>query len=212
MTFQTEQDLPCGHRIGFGGGLPGEDPLVAHQKDALVITGYEGLLRDYPELHPGSVLELGVCCGGSLALWRALWPQARVAGIDHRLDQIAPWARQHLLGCGKPVELHDLALPPDGGFEEARVRLQALGTFDLIIDDARHGPEAVMPALEILWPSVAAGGLYVIEDWIHEFLQPRDTSWGCLQKLIGNWQVPSVQPGCPSKVTFYRGLIAMEKN
>src|SRR5262249_53989486 len=39
------------------------------------------------------------------------------------------------------------------------------GPFDLIIDDASHFGEASWMTFRALWPHVAPGGLYVVEDW-----------------------------------------------
>jgi hypothetical protein len=38
------------------------------------------------------------------------------------------------------------------------------GPFDLIVDDGNHLYASQLAAFETLWPSVTAGGVYVIED------------------------------------------------
>ena len=38
------------------------------------------------------------------------------------------------------------------------------GPYDIIIDDGGHTPEEQMVTFEALWPYIAPGGIYVIED------------------------------------------------
>jgi len=218
MEFPVEKTLTCGHRITFTGGPLGKVPAppeLPHQKDERVIEGYGGLLADYPELSPSRVLEIGVCGGGSLAIWRAMWPEADVIGVDNNLGQVPQWTRDHLEsgGCGKPAVLRHIDMPPavTNPADLARRELQGLGEFDLIVDDGGHGPRAVFPGFEIMWPMLRPGGLYIVEDWIQDFLEPQKTSWFWLQRLIGDWQADRGVEGSPYKVAFYRGLVAMQK-
>jgi hypothetical protein len=103
---------------------------------------------------PVRMLEIGVNRGGSLQLWREyLGAEAAIFGID-----INP-------------ECTDLADPPN----QIRIGSQAdpaflrsvvgeLGTPDIILDDGSHVAQHQMVSFETLFPLLAPGGIYAIED------------------------------------------------
>lgn len=109
----------------------------------------------------GKVLEIGVGpVGGSLTMWRALFPVGEVTGVD--IDNPpAVWPP----GARKIVmDQCDPALPGVLG-----------GTFDLIVDDASHQGDKTRRTWELLWPLVNPGGYYVVEDWQAALA---DGAWG----------------------------------
>jgi cephalosporin hydroxylase len=103
---------------------------------------------------PVRILEIGVNRGGSLQLWREYFgPKALIYGVD-----VNP-------------ECADLADPPT----QVRIGSQAdpaflrsviaeMGTPDIIIDDGSHVARHQQVSFETLFPLLAAGGIYVIED------------------------------------------------
>lgn len=103
------------------------------------------------ELGPAArVCELGVASGGSLLMWQALFPSGEVTGVDR--DENAAWPA----GTRKVVAGHDdPALPGLLG-----------GPFDLIVDDGCHHGPVARRSFGLLWPLVAPGGFYVVEDWM----------------------------------------------
>lgn len=100
-----------------------------------------------------SVLEIGVKGGSSLRTWKEFFPNAEIHGID--IDQ----------NCLQEVEkritvwIGDQA---DGEFLKSVTPIAA--PFDLIIDDGSHKIEDQTFSFKHLFPSLKAGGLYVIED------------------------------------------------
>lgn len=99
------------------------------------------------------VLEIGVYHGGGMALWQDYFgPGARVVGIDS--DPAA------------------LEVPPQGtivlgdqsdpDFLRHVVRLH--GPFDVVIDDGGHTMNQQIVSVETLFPLMAPGGVYVVED------------------------------------------------
>lgn len=100
----------------------------------------------------GKVCELGVYEGESLLLWQRLFPEGTVTGVD--MDERAYWPA----GCRKVVMKQE---------DPRLAQILALGgPYDLIVDDASHKGDCTAPAFWNLWPLVAAGGCYVIEDWM----------------------------------------------
>jgi cephalosporin hydroxylase len=103
---------------------------------------------------PVRMLEIGVNRGGSLQIWRQyLGADAVIFGVD-----LNP-------------ECADLFEPPN----QVRIGSQAdpaflrsvvseMGTPDIIIDDGSHVAQHQLVSFETLFPLLAPGGVYVIED------------------------------------------------
>jgi hypothetical protein len=101
-----------------------------------------------------TLLEIGVSHGGSLQMWRAyLGRRSRIVGIDIE-PRVAELAEEGIdIHVGSQSDTEFLA------------RLVAeYGTFDLVIDDGSHAPSDQIASIEYLWPYVAIGGCYVVED------------------------------------------------
>jgi hypothetical protein len=99
------------------------------------------------------VCELGVWHGDSLRLWQALFPFGEVTGVDHDPGAAWPPGTRRIV-----MEATDSALPEALG-----------GPFGLIVDDASHLGSEATAAFTSLWPLVAPGGYYAIEDWYVAF-------------------------------------------
>lgn len=112
------------------------------------LAWYEQYLEPI-RFEPITLLELGVLDGASLKMWRMWLPNARIVGFDRR-----PPIRVD--GCtvvqGEQDNPADIA------------KLAEYGPFDVIIDDASHISSKTITSFELLYPHLAPGGLYVIED------------------------------------------------
>lgn len=105
---------------------------------------------------PLRFLEIGVYKGGSLALWRSFFgPEAVIFGIDIDRDCRA------LDGvCGGAVRIGS---QDDERFLRSVVEEMG-GSVDIVLDDGSHKQRHVSKSFDILFPLVADGGLYVVED------------------------------------------------
>jgi len=114
-------------------------------------------LRIAADLGPGAcVLELGVYQGASLRLWQALFPYGEVTGVDCNPEATWPAGTNTVV-----MRQEDPELPA------ALVTLFKVQTpFSLIVDDASHMGVHTEAAFRNLWPLLAPGGYYVIEDWM----------------------------------------------
>jgi len=113
-------------------------------------------VRHYRRMSPpAKVLELGVWHGGSLELWRELWPDAIVVGVDLAIGEQARYAAQR---ADAKVLVGDVTK------KETWLELEAFGKFDLVVDDASHRVSSMTRALELGWGSVAPSGAWAIED------------------------------------------------
>lgn len=111
---------------------------------------------------PVRFLEIGVFKGGSLQMWRQFFgPEAIIFGIDINPDCAA------FNDETAQVRIGDQA---DPAFLEAVVA--EMGGLDIVLDDGSHHMEHVPKALEVLFPHVSRGGLYMIED-LHTAYWPR---------------------------------------
>lgn len=119
------------------------------------VNGYMPAYKRIATMLPDdtAICELGVWAGGSLELWKLMFPSAKaVVGVD--IDSNARWPE----GTVKVVsgQTQD-ALPGE---------LEAISaSYGMIVDDASHDGRLTLRSFENLWPLVASGGFYVIEDW-----------------------------------------------
>lgn len=206
MKFVTENKLPCGHEITFGPcGIAGEAHQLTHQKDGQVALSYNQFFAHstmYPK--PQRLLEIGVCRGGSLAIWSEMFgDDCDIIGVDINLGQVMPGAMEHLTKCKKNISVHHMNMPDK--------KIQDLGEFDIIIDDGGHGPKAVLPAFELCWSMLRPNGLYIVEDWRQHFLEPHTMMKYFVDKLIQPDDADLPAPDAPISIISYRGFFAMRK-
>ena len=120
---------------------------------------FQTYLKIAADLGPrASVCEIGVWQGESLRMWQALFPLGTVTGVDCQAEgRVWPEGAVQVISAQD-----DPALP--GLLEQAGAL-----PLDLIVDDASHQPTQTSQTFELLWPLVAPGGYYVIEDtWFSE--------------------------------------------
>lgn len=94
-------------------------------------------------------------------MWEDYLPNATINGID-----INPRCSKY----ASARSVVQIGSQTDRAFLET-VAAEA-GPFDVIVDDGSHLVEHHHASLEILWPHVAPGGMYVIED-MHTSYMPR---------------------------------------
>ena len=99
------------------------------------------------------LLEIGLNHLGSVSLWKAYFHNGvSINGID--IDE-------------KTSDFPDVYCHKVDQGDEAQLRAFAekmASRFDVIIDDGSHVPNHQMLTLQILWSSLRAGGVYIIED------------------------------------------------
>lgn len=103
---------------------------------------------------PVRFLEIGVAKGGSLDLWRAYLGQgAEITGID-----INPDCAKHD-GISGRVRIGS---QDDPDFLKRVVA--EMGGIDIVLDDGSHDSRHVLASLDVLFPLLAPGGVYMVED------------------------------------------------
>jgi hypothetical protein len=93
----------------------------------------------------------------SLAMWSAYFPKAQIFGFD-----IGDFSRVAIERC--------TILRGDMGSRDDLRRLlrDSGGAFDIVIDDGSHASHHQQIALATLFPAVASGGVYIVEDLDHQ--------------------------------------------
>lgn len=100
------------------------------------------------------VLEIGIGYkSNSLFMWAEYFPEAEIYGLDLRPEALVNEGRIHSFQCDQGLLLSLVAAQKSVGVG-----------FDLIVDDGSHYPEHQLLSACVLWPTIAAGGRYVIED------------------------------------------------
>lgn len=101
-----------------------------------------------------TMLEIGVLHGGSLQMWRHyLGRRSTIVGIDinPRVAQLAERRIDVRVGDQSDPEFLDQLA---GRYDK----------FDIVLDDGSHRPEHQIASIEHLWPHLAPGGIYMVED------------------------------------------------
>ena len=122
--------------------------------------GDKGTSHSYMEIYERhitkdnvSLLEIGVCRGHSIAMWKKFLPSSRVVGVDVNLSQV-------------DFNLNDCELiEGDATSSEVSERFEN-ESFDFIIDDGSHHLEHQKKSFELFYPKLKKGGYYFVEDII----------------------------------------------
>jgi hypothetical protein len=106
-----------------------------------------------------TLLEIGIggyrrprSGGGSLRMWRAFFPKARIAGLDVEDKTFLDGDRLRTYRGSQA----------DG--ELLRRIVEETGDLRVVIDDGSHHPTDVRTSFEVLFPLLEDGGIYAIED------------------------------------------------
>jgi Methyltransferase domain len=166
-----------------------------------VAQGYMPAYLDIAaDLGPAArVCELGVFSGGSLAAWQQIFPRGLVAGVD-----INP-------GAGWPDGTIRIVASQDDPALPALLAGYS-PEWDLIVDDASHDGTLTAAALDHLWPLVAPGGFYVIEDWFVGFADYTGACKSPAMLGVARGLLERLRPGTDTEWVSYRyGMAVIRK-
>jgi hypothetical protein len=113
-----------------------------------------------------TVIEIGVAGGPSLRVWKQFFSLATIVGVD-----INPKCRAQASGR-IAIEIGSQADPDFLNKIEQRH-----GTPSIVIDDGSHHADHIQFTFEHLFPLLAPGGCYVIEDLHFHFNPPTAQAW-----------------------------------
>jgi hypothetical protein len=124
--------------------------ILAPCRQAPITVAEIGLIHVFTQAEFAGRLEQSGC--PSLRMWADYLPQAAICGMD-----IAD-----LVALGN--ERIHIARGDQGSRDDLESFARAHGPFDLIIDDGSHASHHQQVSLAALFPHLAPGGLYIIED------------------------------------------------
>jgi predicted O-methyltransferase YrrM len=146
-------------------------PVAMHSEDTppedtplgRIFDGTENIfkLRHYLPIYQAALtrtermLEIGVDRGGSLQMWRKYMPNATIVGLDinGNAAQYDDPDRDIHVRIGDQTDIGFLG----SVFAE-------FGPFDTVIDDGGHTPKQMIESFKYLFPRLAPGGVYLVED------------------------------------------------
>lgn len=121
--------------------------------------------------YQGALLEIGIQDGNSVNMWRELFPNAYIYGMD--INQSSMGEKYHIVkgDQSNQSDLHDL------------VSIISQKPLFFINDDGSHIPEHQLLTFNTLFPSLVEGGIYIIEDietsyWTKHGLYGYETNYG----------------------------------
>jgi len=204
-----------GHRFEF---VDHQGVIPAPPDDGFNVLKVRGMLDHYRRMLDGfgpvgTLVELGMFHGGSVALLNELLQPRRLMGID--LAPASPSAcLDRYVKDRDGVSLH-------WGVDQADARavLEAVGPgpIDLVVDDASHFYDQTAASFDILFPRLRPGGIYFIEDWAWSF-NPDYTEaapWKRLRSmsdlLLDLAGMTRARPGVASCITILPAFVAIER-
>jgi hypothetical protein len=173
---------------------------------------------------PFNLLEIGIGGysregqgGASLRMWKAFFPKANIYGLDLQDKSFVnePRIRAFQGDQSDPGVLMEI--------------VKEIGELQVIIDDGSHRPAHVIASFNVLFPLLADGGVYVVEDTQTSYWpewggkeDPDDTttSMGMLKRLADglNYEELVIEPYQPTytdlhvkSVHFYHNLVFVVK-
>lgn len=126
-----------------------------------------------------AILEFGVEDGNSLRMWADYAPWTKIIGVDKapKVFQDDFNNKNIIIRVGRQEDLIFL-----------NEYVSYFGPFDLIVDDASHRPTDQIFTFTVMWPHVAPGGFYAIEDlqtsFIPEYVGKNDPIYVFLSQKI----------------------------
>jgi predicted O-methyltransferase YrrM len=114
---------------------------------------------------PTRIVEIGIASGGSAALLALVAEPEKLVAIERDPTPVAALAD---LIAARALRISTLYGVDQGDRERlAAIVADNFGRepIDLVIDDASHRFEETRASFETLFPRLAPGGIYVIEDW-----------------------------------------------
>jgi len=130
---------------------------MRHGTDKATVHSYIDVYEQYLSAFRNEtfeMLEIGIACGASLRMWLEYFPYATVRGIDNSASAITSQCSHSRLKLLQVDQSDRSSL--NCWIPNCSLRF--------VVDDGSHRPEDQILSLCWLWPKLAPGSLYFIED------------------------------------------------
>ena len=136
-------------------------------KNASYLDSYEELnsTPSFTGLSNANILELGIFTGGSAVFFYKLYQPRTLVCVDF-MPKPAP-ALETFIRDNKIKNIRTYYDTDQANKPKLReiIESEFSGPLDLVIDDASHFYENSRASFEAIFPYLAPGGIYVVEDW-----------------------------------------------
>jgi cephalosporin hydroxylase len=143
--------------------FPSEPGRFCLLKPTDAVDAFEKLLL---QLRPRTIVEVGMYDGASTAFFQEVARPTKIVGFDGRQNPSPALTdfieRRHLGAILRPYYNVDQR---DARRLREVIDSEFGGPVDLVVDDASHLLHETRQTFNALFPKVAPGGTYVIEDW-----------------------------------------------
>jgi hypothetical protein len=136
----------------------------------IVIYKTPAVLTAYAEkvapTSPKNIIEIGVAMGGSTVFFNELFDPSAILAIDIQDATTSVFKNYRETDRGKRIKLFT-GIDQSNGEDLTLLRKNIFGDdrIDLVVDDASHLYEPSTKTFETLFPTLRAGGAYIVEDW-----------------------------------------------
>ena len=114
-------------------------------------------------------LEIGIGCGmgpgKSILTWKEYMPMADIYAMEFDASCAEPFRKQ----------VKEMFIGDQSDLNLLRKVGEQVGHFDVIVDDGGHSRKQQVNSLIGLWPFLSKGGVYVIEDMYHSFVDKKSS-------------------------------------
>lgn len=160
--------------------------------------------RYFSNLNPTTLLEIGVLEGDSLRIWKEIFPNTQVVGIDTNPEVKKYKDLDIFIGDQRDIKFLDFVIA-------------SIGHPDIIIDDGGHTRTCQTQSLIHLFPLLKSKGLYIIEDletsYLEDFNDYAISTVSYLKTLITPLNFISTKRPPPSRVfNYFAESIVFEPN
>ena len=113
---------------------------------------------------PVHVLEIGVCKGGSLKMWKNYFgEQAQIYGVD-----IDPACMKH----NDPENGIHVLIADQANRDDLKRLVKDLPVIDIVIDDGGHTTNQQITSFDELYDKISENGVYLVEDLCTNYWKP----------------------------------------
>jgi len=137
------------------------------KKPQPIVNEYHDLFAAHPGFQPQQIFELGIWDGGSTAFWFELFDPLKHVAVDLLPREDSDYFKRYVASRNAADRIATYWSTDQSDKERLReiVGESFDGPLDLVIDDASHLYGPTKASFEALFPLLASGGLYVVEDW-----------------------------------------------
>ena len=145
-----------------------------------------------------TVMEIGVCRGGSIKIWEQYFIKGKIIGVESGVEaQVS----EHSFGERVSIKNVDQTDP-----------ILAEEEYDIIIDDGGHTMKQQICSFEMLFPKVKKGGMYIIEDletsYIERYNDYHTRTTEFLKSMVDNLNTKECDY---NSISFYKYLCVIRK-